>query len=194
MKKLILVIGFMFLSSITIIGLYCSKAEALYIQVENIGPAPLLALNLNFATTPPNFSGYDVQLFSHRARTDPTNVYFPFIFNETSPLSPGSSFDTYSIPELTNTNIPSFRLHSSGMSTFNAFSGYYYGVLITPDITSIVLASSSPAIPVSARVTFKSGGVPSPIPEPSTFLLLGTGLLVITGITIRKRFKRVKEG
>lgn len=165
MKKLLSALMILVVISL----LFVSTAQALYIRIENIGPASLAGISLNFNVE--NSSGEIVffQVFSHRASNDPTNAYFPFYFDEFDMIAPGDSFDTYLIPELTDKKI---GLVGYGMSTYNAFSGGSMPYLdVVPDFTSIDLISSSPAVPLTVRVSFNSGGIPIPDQTPVPVLL-----------------------
>jgi hypothetical protein len=142
--------------------LFTPKAEADYVTIENIGTSPLLAMFFSFDIEPFPAAGseLDFQIFSHRARVDPTNKYFPIVFDESNPLPVGAQFDTFLIPELTGVN---FRFIGGSLSTFNAaFSATVPPVDVVPDVTVIDFVSSSPAVPVAVRLTFKSGGIPVP--------------------------------
>lgn len=138
------------------------KADAAYVTIENIGTSPLLGMFFSFDIEPFPVAGseLDFQIFSHRARVDPTNKYFPFVFDESNPLPVGAQFDTFLIPELTGVN---FRFIGGSLSTFNAaFTATIAPVDVVPDVTVIDFVSSSPAVPVAVRLTFKSGGTPVP--------------------------------
>jgi hypothetical protein len=141
--------------------LFTPKAGADYVTIENIGTSPLLGMFFNFDVEPFPAAGseLDFQIFSHRARVDPTNKYFPFAFDESNPLPVGAQFDTFLIPELTGVN---YRFIGGNISTFGAtFGGSVAPVDVVPDVTVIDFVSSSPAVPVAVRLTFRSGGIPA---------------------------------
>jgi len=152
MKKILLI-------AILIVAFFCPKAEALFIQIDNIDSASITAVALSFDREPygdnPNI-GFDFQIRSTRVGIDYTNIYFP-TFDEAHPLLSGQSLNTYLIPELTGVNFKVTDIALGGYNMGSAGSGGFGGPII-PDITGIDFISTSPSVPLSARFIFLSGG------------------------------------
>lgn len=180
MKKILVLIGMVTLC-------FCSKAEALLIQVDNIGSDNIGGMVLNFET-PPYGDQTNFQISSYQYIKNYTNAYFPDSFNYFPPLHPGESFQTYAIPELSGSD---FRL-VGGQVNSDSWWGWVPRVYMNPnEVATIEYAPGDFFIEpnLGVRFTFRPGGAPvpgtpsTPVPEPTTLSIMSLGL---AGFVVKK--------
>ena len=179
-----------FLMLVVIVHLItASKAEALYLTIENIGASPIVAAALGFDIDPfqeDTVFNLDLQLFSSRTKIDPTNVYLQF--DETDYIPAGFTYVSPRIDQLTGVD---FRLDSYGVSGFNiAIGGTTRNIngligTVIPGRSSLTEYNSD--INFGFTLRFFEGGAPlvaydhanihPPVAEPSMLLLLLSGLV-----------------
>lgn len=163
MRRIILIVSFMLLS-------FSPNVEALYVNIENIGTVPLIALDFYGNILSP--SGQVVQPYQilSSGAPGPTNIYFP-PFDWNHQLAVGASLNTFAIPELTGTR---FTVTGVDMSMPNGYTQFkpVYGTEVIPNVTTLDFVSTNPVIPVGARFSFFSGGQVAGLSVSSYFPLV----------------------
>jgi hypothetical protein len=151
-----------------------NQAEATFITVENLGGSPLTMVDLRFVINP---------------ATTPVQIDVQIVSPGDDPIGVGQTFTSPLIPQITDVSFAWQGFFINQVDFLNGFGGNPLINPVIPDVSSFGVIFNPP-IDLAFSLSFFSGGEPAPVPEPSTLLLLGSGLAGLGGAAGRRHRRK----